>query len=84
MESKRKIIFSHFKNPSNHAEIEELEKKNEEAQNKYFSRFQSSSGSCGDVIYLFIEGKNDFIKEALFNGKQSCLITFAFSDILCS
>ncbi|CAG8440131.1 11514_t:CDS:10 [Ambispora leptoticha] len=39
---------------------------------------------CGDVLHLLIVKRDNYLKKCLFAGQQSCLITVAAANILCS
>ena len=49
-----------------------------------FSTFRSLDAGCGDVIHLLIKTKDNYLEKCLFSGQQSCLITVAAANILCS
>ncbi|CAG8843552.1 17652_t:CDS:1, partial [Racocetra persica] len=39
---------------------------------------------CGDIIHLLIKKKDNNLQKCLFSGQQSCLITVAAANIICS
>jgi NifU-like protein involved in Fe-S cluster formation len=39
---------------------------------------------CGDILHLLIIQKGNNIEKCFFSAQQSCLITVAFANILCS
>ncbi|KLL05098.1 MAG: NifU family SUF system FeS assembly protein [Mycoplasmataceae bacterium RV_VA103A] len=80
---KRKIILSNYSQPSHQIELEKLKKKSEEWQIP-FATFRSLEQGCGDVIHLLIKKKDNNLQKCLFSGQQSCLITVAVANILCS
>ena len=82
-EKKRKIILDNYSHPSKQVELEELKKKSEEWQIP-FSTFRSLDAGCGDIIHLLIKKKDNYLERCLFSGQQSCLITVAVANILCS
>src|SRR3954469_6857644 len=82
-EEKRKIILDNYNYPSKQIELEELKKISENLQIP-FSTFHSLDQGCGDVIHLLISQKGDNIEKCFFSAQQSCLITVAFANILCS
>ena len=82
-EQKRKIILDNYSQPSKQMELEKLKKKSAEWQVP-FSTFHSLDQGCGDIIHLLIIKKENCLKECLFAGQQSCLITVAAANILCS
>jgi NifU-like protein involved in Fe-S cluster formation len=49
-----------------------------------FLTFRSLEEGCGDTIHLLIKKKDDYLEKCLFSGQQSCLITVAVANILCS
>jgi NifU-like protein involved in Fe-S cluster formation len=82
-EKKRKIILDNYSHPSQQVELKELEKKSAEWQIPFFT-FRSLDNGCGDVIHLLIKKKGNYLEKCLFSGQQSCLITVAAANILCS
>jgi len=49
-----------------------------------FLTFRSLEEGCGDTIHLLIKKKDDCLEKCFFSGQQSCLITVAVANILCS
>ena len=49
-----------------------------------FLTFRSLEEGCGDTIHLLIKKKGDCLEKCFFSGQQSCLITVAVANILCS
>jgi len=82
-EEKRKIILNNFNNPTQQVEPAEL-KKISENYHVPFATFQSLEEGCGDIIHLLIVKKNKYLEKCLFSAQQSCLITIATANILCS
>ena len=82
-EEKRKIILDNYSRPSKQVELEELKKKSEEWQVP-FATFHSLEAGCGDTIHLLIKEKDNYVEKCLFSGQQSCLITVAVANMLCS
>jgi len=82
-DEKRKIILDNYSHPSQQIELEELKKKSEEWQVP-LATFHSLDQGCGDVIHLLIIQKDNSIEKCFFSAQQSCLITVAFANILCS
>src|SRR3954465_8032176 len=82
-EPKRKIILNNYNQPSQQVELAELEKISTNLQIP-FSTFRSLDAGCGDIIYLLIKKKDNYLEKCLFSGQQSCLITVAAANILCS
>lgn len=82
-EEKRKIILDNYNYSSKQIELEELKKISENLPIS-FSTFHSLDQGCGDVIHLLISKKADSIEKCFFSAQQSCLITVAFANILCS
>ena len=39
---------------------------------------------CGDIVHLLIIKKENYLEKCIFSGQQSCLITVAVANILCS
>ncbi|CAG8576900.1 3638_t:CDS:2 [Scutellospora calospora] len=82
-EEKRKIILDNYRQPSQQVELAELKKKSAEWQVP-FDTFHSLEAGCGDIIHLLIKKKDNYLEKCLFSGQQSCLITVAAANILCS
>ena len=82
-EKKRKIILDNYAYPNKQVEFVELKKKSEELQVP-FSTFRSLEAGCGDILHLLIKKKDNYLENCLFSGQQSCLITIAAANILCS
>lgn len=82
-EQRRKIILNNYIQPSQQIELAELKKINADLQVP-FSAFRSLDAGCGDIIYLLIKKKDNYLEKCLFSGQQSCLITIAAANILCS
>jgi len=82
-EEKRKIILDNYNYSSKQVELEELKKISNNLQEPFFT-FRSLDQGCGDVIHLLIIQKSDSIEKCFFSAQQSCLITVAFANILCS
>ena len=82
-EQKRKIILDNYSCPSQQVELAELKKKSVEWEVP-FSTFRSLDSGCGDIIHLLVKKKANHLKKCLFSGQQSCLITVATANILCS
>jgi len=80
---KRKIILNNFNNPIKQVALAELKKISESYQIP-FATFHSLEGGCGDIIHLLIVKKNNYFEKCLFSAQQSCLITVAAANILCS
>ena len=49
-----------------------------------FLTFRSLEEGCGDTIHLLIKKGDNGLEKCLFSGQQSCLITVAVANILCS
>lgn len=80
-EEKRKIIIENFNNPVKQISLVELKKKANNSQLFFFR----SLGNCGDIIYLFVETENNFIKKIFFaTDGQACYLTVASANIFCS
>lgn len=45
---------------------------------------QSEGRGCGDILYLLIIKKNNYLDEIFFSAQQSCLISIAIGNMLCS
>jgi len=82
-EEKRRIILDNYTHPSKQVELEELKKKSAEWQVSFLT-FRSLEEGCGDTIHLLIKKKDNYLEKCLFSGQQSCLITVAVANILCS
>ena len=82
-EEKRKILLNNFSNPIQQVELVELEKISKSCQVP-FATFHSLEAGCGDTIHLLIKKKDNCVEKCLFSGQQSCLITIATANILCS
>jgi NifU-like protein involved in Fe-S cluster formation len=82
-EEKRKIILNNYSHPSQQVELAELKKISADLQAP-FSTFHSLDTGCGDIIHLLIKKKDNYLEKCLFSGQQSCLITVAVTNILCS
>src|SRR4051812_25159897 len=82
-EQKRKIILNNYNQPGQQVELSELKKISVDLQVP-FSTFRSLDAGCGDTIHLLIKKKDNYLEKCLFSGQQSCLITIATANILCS
>src|SRR4051794_6019349 len=82
-EEKRKILLDNFSNPSQQVELAELEKISKSCQVP-FATFRSLEAGCGDIIHLLILKKDNYLKKCLFSTQESCLVTIAAANILCS
>lgn len=82
-EEKRKIILDNYKYPSKQVKLEELKKISEDWKISY-STFYSLDQGCGDVLHLLVINKKSELKKCFFSAQQSCLITVAFANIICS
>ncbi|MCE8169386.1 MAG: iron-sulfur cluster assembly scaffold protein [Candidatus Moeniiplasma glomeromycotorum] len=83
LQEKRKIILDNYNQPNQQIELEELKKKSAEWQIP-FATFHSIETGCGDIIHLLIKKKDNYLEKCLFSGQQSCLITIAAANMLCS
>ena len=82
-EEKRKIILDNYNHPSKQVDLEELKKISSGWQVPFFT-FWSLDKGCGDIIHLLISKKGDYVEKCLFSGHQSCVVTVAAANILCS
>ena len=82
-EQKRKIILDNYSHPIQQIDLEKLKKKSADWQVP-FATFRSLEAGCGDTIHLLIKKKDNYVEKSLFSGQQSCLITVAAANILCS
>ena len=82
-EEKRKIILNNYSQPSQQLELEELKKKSGKWQVP-FSTFRSLDTGCGDILYLLIVIKDNYLEKCFFSGQQPCIITVAAANILLS
>jgi len=82
-EKKRKIILNNYSCPTQQVELTELKKNGDDLQIS-FSTFRSLDAGCGDILHLLLKKKDNYLEKCLFSGQQSCLITIAVANILCS
>lgn len=80
---KRKIILDNYNHPTKQVELAKLEEISISCQVP-FATFRSLDRGCGDILHLLINQKDGYVKECFFSGQQSCLITVAAANILCS
>ena len=83
LEQKRKIILNNYSHPSQQVELAELRKVSTDLQISFFT-FRSLDVGCGDILHLLLKKKDNYLEKCLFSGQQSCLITIAVANILCS
>jgi len=82
-EKKRKIVLNNYSHPSQQVELAKLKKISTDLQIS-FSTFRSLNAGCGDILHLLLKKKDNYLEKCLFSGQQSCLITIAVANILCS
>ena len=84
-EKKREIILNNYSHPSQQVELAELRKVSTDLQISFFT-FRSLDVGCGDILHLLLKkkDKDNYLEKCLFSGQQSCLITIAVANILCS
>lgn len=83
LEEKRKIILDNYSHPDKQLEFEELNKLSNNWRVPFLT-VRSLDNGCGDILHLLIVKKDNCIEKCLFSGQQSCLITIAAANILCS
>ena len=49
-----------------------------------FFTFRSLDNGCGDILHLLVIKKDGYIEKCFFSGQQSCLITIAAANMICS
>ena len=80
---KRQIILNNYSHPTKQKELEELKITSDNWKTPFFT-FRSLDQGCGDIVHLLIVKKGNYLEKCIFSGQQSCLITVAVANILCS
>ena len=87
---RRQIIIENFNKPTHEVSLIKLQETSQVLKIA-FHTFYSLNTSCGDKINLLIQkrtpkqGQNSIVKLALFSSEQqSCCLTTAAANILCS
>jgi len=82
-EQKRKIVLDNYSHPTKQIKLSELEKISIDLQVPFLT-FRSLDTGCGDIIHLLIKKNDGYLEKCFFSGQQSCLVTIAVANILCS
>ena len=82
-EQKRKIVLDNYSHPTKQIKLSELKKISIDLQVSFLT-FRSLDTGCGDIIHLLIKKNDGYLEKCFFSGQQSCLVTIAVANILCS